>query len=246
MVYAGLNRRAHEESRYESGILLTAGVLLLSGCEENDETSTGSSAGRNTRRRPAVLRARCRFPSRPLNPVFLSRDIRPEIDILIEEVQAKLKTGQEEYQAGDIDKARADFDAALDEILASGFPSDFDPRLSKLFDQTGEAINSYEVTAAETRNAEAAQDSVPSAPIDEIADLTLPAADPRLALKAQKELISAPHDLPLMVNESVLQYLSFFTTTQGPRHRRARAAARRALQRHDSPGLKRRRAFRRT
>jgi membrane-bound lytic murein transglycosylase D len=148
--------------------------------------------------------------------MYLSHDIRPRIEILITEVQAKLKTGQQEYQAGDVDKARADFDAALDEILASGFPADFDPRLSKLFDQTGEAINSYEVTAAENADTTGqAQAPAQPAPIDEIADLTLPAADPRLALKAQKELISAPHDLPLTVNESVLQYLSFFTTTRG-------------------------------
>ena len=45
--------------------------------------------------------------------------------------------------------------------------------------------------------------------------MTLPAGDPRLALKAEKELISVPHDLPLTVNDSVLQYLSFFTTTRG-------------------------------
>ena len=45
--------------------------------------------------------------------------------------------------------------------------------------------------------------------------MTLPPGDPRLALKAQKELITVPHDLPLTVNESVLQYLSFFTTPRG-------------------------------
>jgi membrane-bound lytic murein transglycosylase D len=53
------------------------------------------------------------------------------------------------------------------------------------------------------------------APIEEIADMTLPAGDPRLALKAEKELIGVHHDLPLTVNDSVLQYLSFFTTTRG-------------------------------
>jgi membrane-bound lytic murein transglycosylase D len=45
--------------------------------------------------------------------------------------------------------------------------------------------------------------------------MTLPPGDPRLVAKAQRELITVPHDLPLTVNESVLQYLSFFTTTRG-------------------------------
>ena len=53
------------------------------------------------------------------------------------------------------------------------------------------------------------------APIDEIEDMTLPAGDPRLAAKAESELIRVHHDLPLTVNESVLQYLSFFTTPRG-------------------------------
>ncbi|HEY6466183.1 MAG TPA: LysM peptidoglycan-binding domain-containing protein, partial [Candidatus Acidoferrales bacterium] len=42
-----------------------------------------------------------------------------------------------------------------------------------------------------------------------------PPGDPRLANMARKELISVKHDLPLTVNASVLQYLSFFTTTKG-------------------------------
>ena len=54
------------------------------------------------------------------------------------------------------------------------------------------------------------------APIDEIADLTtLPSGDPRLAQKAIAELMKVPHDMPLCVNDSVLQYLSFFQTEHG-------------------------------
>src|SRR5208282_4640335 len=54
------------------------------------------------------------------------------------------------------------------------------------------------------------------APIDEIADLTtLPRGDPRLAQKAETELMRVPHDIPLTVNDSVLQYLSFFQTERG-------------------------------
>ena len=72
-----------------------------------------------------------------------------------------------------------------------------------------------ELLAAESGNPSDAETPSQPAPIDEIADLTLPAGDPRLAPKAEKELISVRHDLPLTVNDSVLQYLSFFTTTRG-------------------------------
>jgi membrane-bound lytic murein transglycosylase D len=212
---SGLNRRAMRH-RAKIGFLLTTGVLFLAGCEQ----TTRQVQIRPPAATPAPVSASVHealpFPSRPPNQVFLSRDTRPAIDILVESVEGKLKVGQQEYQEGNASKARVDFNAALDQILASGFSADFDPRLSKLFDETGEAINSYEATATEgTDEGQIVQAPGQPAPIDEIADLTLPAADPRLALKAEKELISVPHDLPLTVNESVLQYLSFFTTTHG-------------------------------
>ena len=126
-------------------------------------------------------------------------------------------------------------------ILASGFPADSDPRLSKLSDQIGDTIHMYEVAAAQApRGSESETPSEP-APIDEIADLTLPAGDPRLALKAEKELISVPHDLPLTVNDSVLQYLSFFTTPRGRAIVEHGLAARRAVRRHDSASAEGRR-----
>ena len=56
----------------------------------------------------------------------------------------------------------------------------------------------------------------PTAPIEEVAELeNLPATDPRMAALAEKELITVPHDLPLTVNPSVLQYLSFFASPRG-------------------------------
>ncbi|MGB6875786.1 MAG: transglycosylase SLT domain-containing protein [Candidatus Acidiferrales bacterium] len=55
-----------------------------------------------------------------------------------------------------------------------------------------------------------------TAPIEEIANMeNLPASDPRLAETAEKELITVPHDLPLTLNPSVLQYLSFFASPRG-------------------------------
>jgi peptidoglycan lytic transglycosylase D len=66
------------------------------------------------------------------------------------------------------------------------------------------------------RNAEEDEEPAgPPAPIDAIAEMELPKGDSRLIAKVEQELISVPHDLPLTVNDSVLQYLNFFTTTKG-------------------------------
>jgi membrane-bound lytic murein transglycosylase D len=141
---------------------------------------------------------------------------RPAIDVLVENVQSDYDVGQREYKAGNLDTAQADFDHAVDRILKSGFQAGADPRLGKLFDQLSGVVDSDEINAIEGNDEEEEAEAPASpAPIDEIEDMTLPAGDPRLAAKAESELIRVHHDLPLTVNESVLQYLSFFTTPRG-------------------------------
>ncbi len=156
------------------------------------------------------------FPQHSVSAYALVPEQPPAIDLLVEKVQTAYDSGQREIKAGHLDKAQANFDLAADLILKSGFTADANPQLAKLSDRIGEAVQSGDLDAAKVSDDQEESDT-PSqpAPIEEIADLTLPAGDPRLALKAENELINVRHDLPLTVNESVLQYLSFFTTTRG-------------------------------
>jgi membrane-bound lytic murein transglycosylase D len=198
-------------------LVLAAATCILAGC--NDSAKTPVQV-----RPPAVTPAPTPnyaiqplpFPQHPITAHALFPGKRPEIDILVDHVQAAYDAGQREIKAAHLDKAQADFDLAADMILNSGFPADFNPQLAKLSDEIGEAVQPGDLEAS---GAVADQDETDApgepAPIEEIADLTLPAGDPRLALKAEKELINVRHDLPLTVNDSVLQYLSFFTTTRG-------------------------------
>jgi membrane-bound lytic murein transglycosylase D len=205
--------------RFTIWVALAAGAVLLSGCEA---TAPNQAKVRPPASTPAAapdfLFQPLPFPSQP---VFQARllDMRPAIDLLIAQMQTSYDAGTKEYEAGNLDKARADFDHAVDLILHSGFQADSDPRLSLLFDRIGDAMQSYDLDASDMgqvggQGDETEAPGVP-APIDEIANLTLPAGDPRLKLTAERELIAVPHDLPLAVNDSVLQYLSFFTTPRG-------------------------------
>jgi hypothetical protein len=83
----------------------------------------------------------------------LQPTVRPSIDILVEKVEAAYNTGQKYLKAGDPEKARAEFDRAVDLIQASGFQMESDPRLSKLVDQIGESTQVYEQAQAQN-NAE--------------------------------------------------------------------------------------------
>src|SRR5690348_10124390 len=229
-----------------TGLAVAMGTLFLSGCEQ--------TVSKQVHVRPPVVApapaaapatdyAHLSLPLPAKPPVSAFALTRPAIDVLVEQVQKSFDKGKQDFTAGDVAKAQADFDEAVGLILSSGFQRDADPRLLKLFDEIGEATHSDELNADDTDEAEqgteeATETPEQPAPIDDIADLTLPAGDPRLAAKAERELISVRHDLPLTVNDSVLQYLSFFTTTRG------RAIVTRGLEREGRYGAMIRRVLR--
>lgn len=196
-------------------LALAAGSLLLAGCEQTATKQVRVQAPAATPlAAPQLGHQSIPFPDDPVQLAPLL-DTRPAMDILVERVQTSYDDGQKQYKAGDFDDARAQFGHAVDLILRSGFAVDSDPRLSDLFDRLGDAMQSAEMDATKTAEGEEADTPSVPAPIDEIADMTLPAGDSRLITKAEKELITVPHDLPLAVNDSVLQYLSFFSTPRG-------------------------------
>ena len=210
-----MNRNKNFESSRRKGFLLAFGAatLLLASCDDSAKQQAKVRPPAPTPApAPQSVREPIPFPSTPINLTALQRVQRPAIDILVENVRKNFEAGQKKYKAGEFDKARVDFDRAVDLILTSGFKVDADPRLNDLFDQIGETLHSYEVNAQ--ANADDENPGTP-APMDELADMTLPPGDPRLASKAEEELIKVRHDLPLTVNASVLQYLSYFTTTRG-------------------------------
>lgn len=197
-------------------ILAAANLVCMAGCEETATKQVHVQPPAATPA-PAPQYAREQLPFPVPDRYVISRAFYPQpaIDVLVDKVQASLDAGQNEIKAGNTANGQRHFDHAVDLILTSGFSKDSDPRLAKLFDEIGDAVPSDEPSASNDSDDADSETPAKPAPIDEIADLTLPAGDPRLAAKAEKELISVHHDLPLTVNDSVLQYLSFFTTTRG-------------------------------
>jgi membrane-bound lytic murein transglycosylase D len=208
-------RRAHHLGLLGWAGITAVAILSLAAC--NDTVSSKQVKARPPAATPAPVPAfvyePLPFPEHTVSLASLY-DTRPAIDVLIDKVQVIFNTAQKEYKSGDFDKAHADYDRAVALMLASGFQVDSDPRLSDLFDQIGETLHSYERSAQQDAEEEEAGTGTP-APIDQLADMTLPKGDPRLAAQAEKELMRVPHDLPLTVNDSVLQYLSYFSTPRG-------------------------------
>ena len=213
------------------GILTLAGKLsalaivisiALAGCEE---TAKRAAQVRPNVPVPVPVPAladrgqRLPLPS-PLPPASLRltqliTEPQPTVDALVRQVAASFEAGKRDYRAGNLDSAREDFNRAVDLIMSSGIDVESDPRLKDLFDRLAETIRSYELEASNDVEETSDEQKGEPAPIEEIAGLSLPAGDPRLAQRAEQELITVSHDLPLTVNDSVLSYLSFFMTLRG-------------------------------
>ncbi|HEV2290126.1 MAG TPA: LysM peptidoglycan-binding domain-containing protein [Candidatus Acidoferrales bacterium] len=220
---------------------LGAALLAIWGCQEGAKSAVKVKPPVSVP--PATASAVAKLGDLPIPSASpdlsaLSPSTRPAVDALIAQVQASYDAGQAAYKAGDLEAARKDFNAALNHLMKSRLETTGDVRLQQLFNQIVDTMQDYELsvekqdeattdssdedngdTDTDTDTSEDVQPpspDQPTAPIEEIANMeSLPATDPRLAALAEKELVSVPHDLPLTVNASVLQYLSFFESPRG-------------------------------
>ena len=204
----------------KSGFLLfaAAGVLFgLAGCED--------TAKKPVQVRPAQIALPSQnqdLPPLPINAqhkfvaplVIQSPDVAEQ---LAAESQAAFDAGEQDFQAGHLGKAREEFDDALDQLLASGFDLDSDPRLSVLYHHIVDTVSQNELEAFRAGDGFTEQKSTP-APIDEIAEEPIPQPevfDPSLRGRAESEVSAVKHDVPLTVNDPVLAYLNYFKTPRG-------------------------------
>ncbi len=196
-------------------------LLFAAGC---DQTASQHAKVPVPAPTPVPVNVGQTFPLPSLGPnlALLAPRPHPAADLLIEQVQSLFDQGRSAYQAGQLDTARADFDRAVNLLLARGPAAQPDPRIRELFNQLADTIHNDEMeteskpdAAAGTAGAGGDIEEGEPAPIEEIAEMELPPGDPRLAQRAEQELISVPHDLPLTVNDSVLSYIGYFQTRRG-------------------------------
>ena len=200
------------------GVSLLGAALLLSlaGCEE--------SARRPVQVRPpenplSIQQAIGPLPADPRRAGVVPLGLqRPKgVETLIKRVEAVFQSGEQNYKAGHLGKARRDFDQAVDWLLSSGLDLQADPRLEQLYDRIVDTVHGYEMMAFREGDGFSEQKAEP-APIDEIAEMNVPPPDkldPRLGERAAQELADVAHDLPVTVNDYVLSYLNFFQTPRG-------------------------------
>lgn len=127
---------------------------------------------------------------------------------LIRQVEQTYRQGVASYQAGQLDAARMNFDAAVDLMLTSGMDLKNDPQLSDEFERLLDRVNSLEMAALKQGNG--FSQKVEAAPLDAADEVTFP-PNAALTAKLENELKTTKSDFPLVINDYVAGFISYFS-----------------------------------
>ncbi|HEY3381432.1 MAG TPA: LysM peptidoglycan-binding domain-containing protein [Vicinamibacterales bacterium] len=134
------------------------------------------------------------------------------IATLIQSSQRHFEAGQQELSIGHLDRAKQEFNQAVDVLLQSPYGARYDARLREHFDRLVDRISAYEVVALAEGDGFTEKRYEP-APIDTLLDLsTTPPSSPSDALKqaVASDLRSTTHDIAIPLNARVLEYIELF------------------------------------
>lgn len=136
------------------------------------------------------------------------------VTILIQASQKHFEAGERELKMGHIDRAREEFDRAVDVLLESPYGARTDARMREHFDRLVDRINAHEVSALGQGDGFSAEKTEPAS-IDEILRIaTFPqpeaAATTEEAVKA--DLAAIAHDIPIPQNDRVLSAVELLRT----------------------------------
>lgn len=130
-------------------------------------------------------------------------------DLLIQQAEEKYRQGKQLLQSGDLIRARSEFDSAIDLMFrASDNPTNRQIFETK-FEEMVESIHHLDLSGM------GAAQAVPGprfdkAPLEDIVQMTFP-VDPKIKDKVKSEMATTTSALPLVVNDTVLGYINYFS-----------------------------------
>ena len=134
------------------------------------------------------------------------------VHALLAASEAHFAAGERELKLGHLDRARTEFDRALDMLLESPGGGRGEPRIRDQYDRLVDRISAYEVTAIAAGDG-FTETAYEPASIDELlttSTFAVPAPAPELAQTVRDDLASTAHDIPIPLNERVLGYVELF------------------------------------
>jgi membrane-bound lytic murein transglycosylase D len=152
--------------------------------------------------------------ARPAVPPLPPPSAPPEDPVvtLIATSQRHFDAGQQELQLGHLERAKLEFNLAVEVLLESPYGGRSDPRLRDHFDRLVDRISTYEITALTAGDGFAEKQYEPAA-IDALLELaTFEHPNPSQALQetVKSDLKTTEHDIPIPFNARVLAYVDLF------------------------------------
>jgi membrane-bound lytic murein transglycosylase D len=153
-------------------------------------------------------------PEAPARPAAQAAPPAPQdpITILIDSSRKHFEAGERELKVGHLERARSEFDRAVDVMLESPYGARTDARARDHFDRLIDRINAYEVTALAQGDGFVEKRYEPAS-IDEllkIATFPKPDADAQTTASVKQDLETTQHDVPIPQNTRVLAYVELF------------------------------------
>jgi len=134
------------------------------------------------------------------------------ITTLIDRSKQHFLAGERELKMGHLNRARIEFDRAVEILLESPYGARTEPRLREHFDRLVDRINAYEMTALAQGDGFVEKKYEPAS-IDEllkIATFPKPAAAAATEAAVKADLAATEHDVPIPQNGRVLAYVELF------------------------------------
>ncbi len=189
-------------------------LVMLTGCPQDQAGAPGKTPVQATA--PTVATSPSKTAALP-GPAVVS-DAQAldsaaraaKVQQLINKAEAAYRSGVENYRTGHLDAARLDFDSAVDLMLTSGMDLKTDPQLADEFDHLLNAVNSLEMAALKEGNG--FSPVLEAAPLDAANEVTFP-ANAALTAKVTAELKTTQSDFPLVVNDYVAGFISYFSNS---------------------------------
>jgi membrane-bound lytic murein transglycosylase D len=186
-------------------LVLAAAPLLLTGCVPEDGVTKGPA--KSPQATAPALQPSDTTPAQSKAPATPAAS--PQVQSLIDAVEVAYQSGVANYHAGKLKTAKSDFDRAVDLMLTSNFDLRNEAQLRDEFERVIDAVNTLEMEALKQGNGFAPK--IEPAPVDIANDVTFP-VDPNVKAQAIAELKTTQSDLPLVINDPVAGYISYFSS----------------------------------
>jgi membrane-bound lytic murein transglycosylase D len=198
-------------------VVSCAPLVMLAGCPQEKTAAPGKTPTQVTA--PAITAGPSKGsagqqggqPVVPAATQTANAETRAaKVQQLINNAEAAYRSGVNNYRSGHLDAARQDFDSAVDLMLTSGMDLKTDPQLADEFDHLLNAVNSLEMAALKQGNG--FSPALEAAPLDAANEVTFP-ANAELTAKVAAELKTTQSDFPLVVNDYVAGFISYFSNS---------------------------------